>query len=251
MVYEMRFEIYIDDQEALDKAKTFICGFHGLGETGYIVTRELIDRLPNCKRIAVIASTGAPPFISVEDQSIRMPFEIYAVDEIAIFIPRIQPYRHVQVAFSEKLSDWVRVTFERAVLIGGVDKRLQENESTVRYIPTRSFIEKLSDNEKLSTELKDNLLDSGLFVTGPLAIMLGFLDLHNFPALGVLAYAEREHPDPEGAANAIKALKRFLDLDIVVDDLVENAKMFEKEIKARLELEKKHSDDPQSPGTYT
>ena len=61
----MKFEIHVDDQEALDKAKTFICGFHGLGETGYIVTRELIDRLPGCKRVAVIASTGAPLFISV------------------------------------------------------------------------------------------------------------------------------------------------------------------------------------------
>ena len=123
----MKFKIFIDDEEALKKATTFICGFHGLGETGYIVTKELISAL-KCKRVAIIASSGAPPFISVEDGIIRMPFEIYVADTIAIFIPRIQPYRHVQVEFSENLSNWIRKNFQQAYLIGGLDKRLKKEE---------------------------------------------------------------------------------------------------------------------------
>ena len=182
----MKFKIFHEDQKIIDQCKTFIAGWHGLGEIGYITVSHLIEDL-ELKRIATIMSSGAPPFISVQNNQLRLPFEVYGKEDFdfAVFIPHLQPYRHVQIEFSEKLSEWIlkQKNLEVAYFIGGVDVRLKSSESDIQFIPTRTFLDHPKLPDSFSTEVKDNLLDPGLFVAGPLAIMLGYLDMSLFPAL--------------------------------------------------------------------
>jgi len=251
----MKFKIFHEDQKILNQCKRFVAGWHGLGEIGYITVSHMIEDL-KLKRIATIMSSGAPPFISVQNSQLRLPFEIYGKEEydFAIFIPHLQPYRHVQIEFSEKLSEWIlkQKNLSEAYFIGGVDTRLKTSENEIQYIPTRAFLNSPNINSKLISEIETNLLDPGLFVAGPLAIMLGYLDMSMFSAVGLLAYAQRERPDPLGAVATIKKLNQILSIGVSTNELVQNAQAIEEEIKRQLApIEENQSENLSSKRMYT
>ena len=233
----MKFKIFVEQADILDNCRGFIGGWHGLGEIGYITVSHLIQEL-KMQRIATIMSSGAPPFISVQNNQLRLPFEIYGRNglDFAVFIPHLQPYRHVQIEFSEKLSEWIlsHQNFEIAYFIGGVDIHLKTSDSSLQYIPSRALYSYSHLASGFTEEVNNNLLDPGLFVAGPLAIMLGYLDMNMFPAVGLLAYAERERPDPLGAVAAVEKLDELLNVEIKTEELVRNARIIEEEIKRQL-----------------
>ena len=251
----MKFKIFNENQKILNQCTRFIAGWHGLGEIGYITVSHIIEDL-KLKRIATIMSSGAPPFISVHNSQLRLPFEIYGKEEydFAIFIPHLQPYRHVQIEFSEKMSEWIlkQENLSEAYFIGGVDARLKTAENEIQYIPTRAFLQSSNHNSILLEEVRKNLLDPGLFVAGPLAIMLGYLDMSMFPAVGLLAYAQRERPDPLGAVSTIKKLNDILKINVNTNELVQNAQTIEEEIKRQLApIEENQQDNLASKRMYT
>jgi uncharacterized protein len=251
----MKFKIFHEDQKILNQCKRFIAGWHGLGEIGYITVSHMIEDL-KLKRIATIMSSGAPPFISVQNSQLRLPFEIYGKEEydFAIFIPHLQPYRHVQIEFSERMSEWIlkQKNLSEAYFIGGVDARLKSSDNEIQYIPTRASLHSSNLNSKFVEEIKDNLLDPGLFVAGPLAIMLGYLDMSMFPAVGLLAYAQRERPDPLGAVVTIKKLNYILGINVNTNELVQNAQTIEEEIKRQLApIEENQAENLSSKRMYT
>ena len=162
---------------------------------------------------------------------IVLPFEFYSSEKILIFLPRLPPYRHLEQEFAESLVEWIlSQQFEQIMLIGGVDRSLKEDKNqNVRYVPTSKFLSMNQD------KIKENILDSGLMIQGPLALMLGLLDIEKKSALGVLAYAERDRPDPQGAAFAIEALNEIilnsLNLKCSTKELIQNAQLYEDELK--------------------
>ena len=251
----MKFKVFYEDQKLLDQCSTIIAGWHGLGEIGYITVSHLIQEL-KLKRIATIMSSGAPPFISVQNSQLRLPFEIYGREEydFAVFIPHLQPYRHVQIEFSEKMSEWIlqQKNLELAFFIGGVDNRLKTTEGKIQYIPTRTFLKHSKLPESFTSEVRDNLLDPGLFVAGPLAIMLGYLDMSMFNASGLLAYAQRDRPDPLGAIVIVEKLNELLGISVETEELSNNAQTIEEEIKKQLApIEENQSEDLSSRRIYT
>ncbi len=249
---ENDFKLVLEDEEAFKKTKYFISGFHGLGSVGFIAMKHLIDNLEingkKVTRIGVIKSKAAPPFIYLENERIVVPFEIYALEEVLIFLPRLPPYRHYESDFAESIVSWIISSkqFELTLLVGGVDKTLKtENESSVKFVPSQAFKELKNDWK----DLKDNMLATGLMIQGPLAIMLGLLDLEKFPALGILSYAERERPDPIGAAEAIKIINQLVNINCSLDELVKGSDSFDEEIKQFPLPQDDYSGGP--PETYT
>ena len=220
-----------EGRKLLEGATTFLTGFHGLGEVGYIACKHIVEQL-DAKRVATISSSVTPPFIAIDGNSLRLPFEIFVKDKIAIFVPHFHLARYAQVEFSAKLGEWVKDNFEEAFLIGGLDKRLKDTSEEYRLVPTSQYLKNPKGVPK--ERIEELMLQEGLFVTGPLAVMIGMLDLQRFPALAVLAYATRERPDPAGSANAVKCLNVLLSLDIEVESLIENARKIEEEIKKKV-----------------
>ncbi len=246
------FKLVLEDEESFKKTKYFISGFHGLGSVGFIAMKHLIDNLQlndkKVKRIGVIKSKAAPAFIYLENERIVVPFEIYAIEEILIFLPRLPPYRHFETEFAESIVSWIISSkqFKLTLLVGGVDKSLQvENDSTVKFVPSRAFKELKSDWK----DLKDNMLSPGLMIQGPLAIMLGLLDLESFPALGILSYAEREKPDLKGAAEAIKVINHLLNINCSLEELEKNRETLDEDNKQFPFPQEDYSGGP--PETYT
>ena len=120
--------------------------------------------------------------------------------------------------------------FKQSILIGGLDRRLKDN-SEIKAIYTQEFKKKRPD-------ITIPVLDEGLYVTGPLAYMLMFYELNNFPTIALLPYAERSRPDPIAASVAVKAINSILNITINVQELLEEAERIEKEIESLLQASK-------------
>ena len=139
------------------------------------------------------------------------------------------PHRSEEAEFAKTVANWAMQShFKDAVLIGGLDESLQSGPDGVRVVPTKSFPIK-------SIKMKHPTLESGLFVYGPLAIMLCEFEKKQFPAVAVLPYASASHADPKAAATAIKTISKAYGLKVDVKDLEYDAKDIEEEIDKRLE----------------
>ena len=204
---------------------TLITGFHGVGETGYISVSYLVHAL-NAKRIGFVDVAHPPPFIATSETGLVTPFEVYRARSIVLVKLEFSPHRTEESEFAKTLAQWVMDNkFKDAVMIGGLDASLQSGSDGVRIVPTARYPPKI----------KHPTLEPGLFVYGPLAIMLGEFEKQNFPAIAVLPYASADHADPKAAATAIKAVSKAYGLRVDVKDLEYDAADIEEEIDKRLE----------------
>ncbi len=207
---------------------TLITGFHGVGETGYISVSFLVHGL-NAKRIGFVDVAHPPPFIATSDEGLVTPFEVYRAGKIVLVKLEFSPHRAEEAEFAKTLAQWVMSNkFRDAVLIGGLDGSLQTGTDGIRVVPTHSYPVK-------ARKMKYPMLEAGLFVYGPLAIMLGEFEKRNFPAVALLPYASANHADPKAAANAIRSVAKAYGIKVDVKDLEYDAKDIEEEIDKRLQ----------------
>lgn len=206
---------------------TLITGFHGVGETGYISVSYLVHTL-KAERIGFVDVAHPPPFIATSEEGLVTPFEVYRAGKVILVKLEFSPHRSEEAEFAKTLAHWaMNNKFRDAVLIGGLDATLQSGSDGVRIVPTRTFPLK-------SRKMKHPSLEAGLFVYGPLAVMLGEFEKRSFPAVAVLPYASADHADPKAAATAIKSISKAYGLKVDVKDLEYDAKDIEEEIDKRL-----------------
>ncbi len=225
------------------KENTLITGFHGIGTTGFIAIKYIIDQI-QAERVGTIISNQLPPFITTKDGKISLPFEIFQKEENAMLIPHFQPYRNEHRIFSEKIVEWTMESqFKKAILIGGLDARLKKDDGDkIRVIATSAFLEKYQD-ESLP------ILEDGLFVTGPLALMLTFYEINDFPAIGLLPYAESSRVDPLAASQAIKKINELTSLDIETTKLIQDAELIEQNLEEVITQTKDQQIDEKEQGS--
>jgi uncharacterized protein len=222
--------IVVDDKEEMENCY-FVTGFHGVGLTGYITINHLVKSL-HARPIGYIETQYQPALISLTGERISFPFEVYRHDNIIILFPRLQPKRSEVREFTHEVVDWVtEKRFKQAILIGGLDSRFKNGTDDLRCVPTRSSLEETKTR-------RIPLLEEGLFVTGPLALMLTYFEMKSFPAIALLPYSERGRPDPRAAALAIKQLNELLSLDIDDFELINDAKRIEEEVTKVMEGQK-------------
>ncbi|MHA1784819.1 MAG: proteasome assembly chaperone family protein [Candidatus Helarchaeota archaeon] len=228
--------------ESIDlKDKIFITGFHGVGATGYIAVRHLVATLP-MKRIGYLITDNLPGFISIENDALLLPYEIFQHENFIILLTRSQPSRDEINDFTKTLSEWVvKNEFKEAILIGGLDNKFKTADEKLRSVPNKAF---LSKNQW-------EILDKGLFVTGPLALLLAYFEMEDFPACALLPYSERERPDPRASAVAIEELNKFYEnFQTNTEDLIKDAQKIEDEIKNIMQSQDKEAIDSTSRGMY-
>jgi uncharacterized protein len=139
------------------------------------------------------------------------------------------PHRSEEVTFAKTLAVWVTdKKFKEAVLIGGLDNNFKTGDSSMRVVSTKAF------SHKVET-FGAPFLESGLYVTGPIAVMLTIFETNNFPAIAILPYATLTRPDPSAAAIAIDKICQIYGLDVDVSSLVEDASKIEVELQERRE----------------
>lgn len=207
---------------------TLITGFHGVGETGYISVSYLVHAL-KAERIGFVDVAHPPPFIATSETGLVTPFEVYRAGKIVLVKLEFSPHRSEEAEFAKTLAHWVMDNkFKDAVLIGGLDGSLQSGSDGIRIVPTRTY-------PMRGTRMRHPTLEAGLFVYGPLAVMLGEFEKRSFPAIAVLPYASANHADPKAAATAIRSIARAYHLKVDVKDLEYDAKDIEEEIDRRMQ----------------
>lgn len=211
---------------------TLLTGFHGVGEVGYISISYLVSAL-KAERIGFIEVDNPPPFITTGEGGIVTPFEIYKSKKIVLVKLEFSPHRSEESEFIKSLAQWsIKEKFKDAILFGGLDSSFKTGKDKCRIAPTRSYLEELKS-------FKAPILETGLLVFGPLAIILSEFEISNFPALAMLPYASALTPDPGAAAVAIREISRAYDLKVNVSELEKDAENIEAEIEQKLESAQK------------
>lgn len=221
---------------------TLITGFHGIGTTGFITIKYLVNQL-SAHKIGTVLSESLPPFITTKEGKISLPFEFFQKEDNTILMPQFQPYRQEHRIFAEKLVNWTKkAKFQQAILVGGLDSRLRKEETDkVRVVATTKY---LNDYEE---ELP--ILEEGLFVTGPLALMLTFYEINDFPAIALLPYAESSRPDPLAASIAVEMINSITNLDVDTTNLIKDAETIEQNLQEIVSQTKEQGLDEKIQGS--
>nr|MDO8043619.1 PAC2 family protein [Candidatus Baldrarchaeota archaeon] len=237
----MNIEIILKRKVELE-GKIFITGFHGIGYAGYIAVNHIIEST-NAELLGYVTTEQYPPIVSLDENRVLTPYELFMYKDFILFLPRFQPPPSEQNDLMRILTEWtVKNRFLEAILIGGLDSKLKAGEEKLRVVPTSQF--------KMNNKLELKKLDRNLYVVGPLAILLAYYEIKDFPAIALLPYAQRGRPDPLAAATAIQIINQLYDLDISTEQLIKDAKQIEQEIAQLKEQEEKVQREPGSLAMY-
>lgn len=195
---------------------SLITGFHGIGSTGFLALNHLINTLKP-DRIGVFETDYLSPISSINSGKIITPFEIYKKDNIAFLRVAVPPLQGNEIVFLRNVCEIIlEKNFKELILLGGLDAQLKKDDSNFRYVKTSSY--KLPKYLSDSTPLEDERV-----IIGPVAQMLNFMEVRNFPTLGLLPFATSIRLDPRAASEAVKILSNIFNLEVEVDTLVEQA----------------------------
>ena len=237
----MNIEIILKRKVDLE-GKIFITGFHGIGYAGYIAVNHIIEST-KAELLGYVTTEQYPPIVSLDENRVLTPYELFMYKDFILFLPRFQPPPSEQNDLMKILTEWtVKNRFKEAILIGGLDSKLKAGEEKLRVVPTSQF--------KMNNKLELKKLDRNLYVVGPLAILLAYYEIKDFPAIALLPYAQRGRPDPLAAATAIQVINQLYDLDISTEQLIKDAKQIEQEIAQLKEQEEKVQREPGSLAMY-
>jgi len=70
--------------------------------------------------------------------------------------------------------------------------------------------------------------------------MLSEFEIHDFPAIAVLPYAEPARADPAAAALAIRKISKAYNFKVNLKELLKDAKLIEREYDHKSKLTKSH-----------
>ncbi|RLE71271.1 MAG: hypothetical protein DRJ37_05370 [Thermoprotei archaeon] len=208
----------------------FVTGFQGIGITGYIAIRHLISSL-KAKPLGFILLDKMPPFVWMEEDRLATPIQIFSYDRYVFLMVEFLPSPPEVYKLITKICEWVVGTqkFSEALLIGGLDLRVKKEgeKEDLKFAATTCATKKV-------LERGYKVLDRGLFVTGPLALMLMGFEALDFPALAILAYANSARPDPMAAAVAIRCFSEMYGVKVDVEELIKDAQKIEAEVEESL-----------------
>ncbi len=214
------------------KGSTLITGFHGVGQTGYIATSYMIHAL-KAERVGFIEVANPPPWVGTADGGLVTPFEVYAKGKTVLVKLEFSPHRSEEAEFAKVLANWaVDEKFKDAILVGGLDAAFRQNKHDFCVVPTGAYLER-------AKIFKAPILEPGLLVYGPLAVMLSEFEIHEFPAVAVLPYAEPARADPAAAALAIRRIAKTYGYQVNVNELVNDARFIEREFDQKSRLTRK------------
>ena len=153
---------------------TLVTGFYGIGKVGFISVNHMVERL-GAERIGAVLTDFLPPFLSVKHERLVLPFEIYKYKDIVFLSAFFEPYKYEHRSFAHQLVKWAKENeISHAILIGGLDSRLKTDDEVIaKGVYSTKFKEKFN-------ETPVPIMDEGLFITGPMALVLLYAELQDF-----------------------------------------------------------------------
>jgi len=227
------FRIVLDVDEEELRGAVLVTGFRGFGMVGYLVSKYLALLL-KAEKVGYILTSQTPPMILVEEDGVGFPFDIYLVREpvrTIIIVNRALPEREKMDEYVEGVAEWAsRIGVKYSVLTGGLsrDYKPEEEKYGYRYVANRFY---------QGPELEAPVMEEGLGVMGPLALLYVYMDYYKVPALIVLPYSTVEEVDYAAAAVGVKLIaEKMLGVEVDVSKLEELAAKHKEMIESILRL---------------
>ncbi|MEM3832813.1 MAG: PAC2 family protein [Thermoprotei archaeon] len=228
-----KFTVILKDRaikEPIGKNKIFLTGFHGIGAVGYLTTRYIADQ-PDSKHIGYILLDRLPLVVKMGDSRIQLPFELYKRKNFIIMVTESPPEPREMHLLTRGIAEWVIAQgFEEAVLIGGLSDKYRSDDEQYRVAYTSAYAS--------ARKIFGKLIDPRLTIFGPLASLLSYFELNEFPAITILPYARQFEPDTRATMVALNVLNEHYDAKINVESIRKEVE----EIEARIEASMKESE---------
>ena len=208
---------------------TLVTGFHGIGGVGFLTTKYLADEL-KAERIGFIKTRYLPPYVFLENKVLKFPYEIYKSDNLVFIIYNVQLELKDMYEVVKAIVEWtIANNFNKAILFGGLDIRFRKKNDIYKYriVPTSAYAREL---QKIDDKL---FLEDKLYVVGPLALLLAYYELEDFPAVAVLPYAYPNKNDYIAVATAVDVFNEMTGIKVNTEKLI---KLAEREQKIEREL---------------
>ncbi|MGC8568735.1 MAG: proteasome assembly chaperone family protein [Nitrososphaeria archaeon] len=221
MSYEDYVRIY--PKNASLKGKVMISGFHGIGATGYWTVKYLVQKLP-VKRCCIVDYEDSAPVSTLINGKISTPYEIFTYENLAIFKVDVPIQKDKELKFYRSFADKIiQKGVSEVFLVGGLDSTLKTDDTKYRIAATSAY--RLRGIMAEAKPLEDEHI-----IVGPVAILLNYFEIRNFPAIALLAYASPERVDPRAASVAVEALAKYYGFEIDVTPLIKGAETLEAEL---------------------
>ena len=233
--------IYFTDE--FRNSEFFVTGFKGFGAVGYLATLHLAER-PFCRKAGFVVPKYMPEEVTPGANGVVGPFTLYYCENgdrrFGVMVNHDVPLAQERSRFAEAIISFLsKIGIREAVLVGGFGSRFRSGDEKLRWIATSSY----------ARALEEPRMDKGLYVVGPLALLLLYAEIYGYPALAILPYAEAARPDPRAAAVAIEELNKLYGLSIGTEELLEEAKKIE-EMIATLEKQQQLATSPAPERSY-
>ncbi|ACB38989.1 proteasome assembly chaperone family protein [Pyrobaculum neutrophilum] len=223
----------------VENYEVFITGFAGIGIVGHLATKYIAR---NCEVVGVVRYRGEPPVVSIEGGRLLLQNEIFSCGGGVVGV--VNNYGIHEAAtydYARALAHWVAANgFKTAVLFGGLDGRLRKGDDLLRVVYTSAY-----GRAGLPTG-GAKVLEQGLQIVGPLALLTSFFEELDFPALVVLPYADVTRPaDPYAASIAVDFFSKLFGISIDTSGLRQMAEELEREleeVRRRLEEQSKREE---------
>ena len=242
-------KVEIIELEERDLSKyTLIEGFPGIGLTGTIAAKFLIEKL-NFRRFGYIYSNIFIPIIRVRESKPLHPSRIFINDRyklVVILSEQIIPNRYMD-DFARAIAEWIqKKKIKRVISLSGI--RTEEEEYEVYGIAAND------KSKKLFSKYNIKEVEEGV-TSGITALILLELKYTDIEAISLLSTVKMT-TDYKAAAEIIKKLNQMFEFNIDVKPLEEEAKKVESEITEylkKLKAIQKHTktlEEEQKPTYY-
>ena len=221
-------EIVSDLSKDETRGSVLITGFRGFGLVGYLVSKYMALSINAKKRGYILLHEAMPPLVMIEEDGVGYPFDIYHSREkrVTVVVNRALPERELQDEYVRGLARWISdMGFKYVILAGGLSRefRPRDERHEYRWLPNSYY---------KGPKPEAPLMETGLGVVGPLALLYIYLDYYQVPAIMVLPYAVAERVDYDAVLVGLRVItKDLLEVEVSLEELEKIAKLHRMELE--------------------
>jgi uncharacterized protein len=205
------------------KNPIIIEGFPGFGLVGTITTEFLIEHLKT-EHIGRIILEDSSAMVAIHDNKLIEPMGLFYNEKYNIVI--LHSINSVP-GTEWKIADMIKqlagdLGAKEIICIEGVGSSADTDDSRVFYYTNNDEKDKAFKNMKIEP------LQEGIIMGVTSALLL---KMENFPISCVFAESHSNLPDSKAAAEIIKVLDKYLNLEVDPKPLLDTAQKFEEKLK--------------------
>lgn len=228
----MKWDIVLRTSRKVLEGSVLVTGFRGFGMVGYMASKYLAIGL-NAEKVGFFYSPGMEPIVLVEDDGVGFPHDIYYSDKgVIVVVNRALPPAEDRGGLVEAIADFAaELKVKLAILLGGLSRDFMPEEEKYWYRWLKNSFYK-------GPGFEAPLMEKGLGVMGPLALLFAALEKRGIPTIMILPYSYVEEADYFAVKTALTVISKFLGMEVDMGELervIEKHKEFMEKVREVIE----------------